>query len=205
MQREDPKALEARLRARDQDQVSIGRRGFTAPNPYLARAPVPEFDLSGMMLQDEQPNPQQVVQGQGQQGQGQGQQGQQQPGGGLPQDGLQAPPLDGGEEMFAALGAALDEIEAEERQGKKEYMAPTKDVVEAVPGYEARYKSFTRSFIGATDPLLANRPKAVVRPGQLVTTVDRGLEELLTISLARARHAHEQRRAVDVRTYRRSA
>lgn len=184
MRRHDSSTLEARLRERDRDQLIIGNRVIEA-NPLFddgfsqEAEPFEGVEEEASLLQDEQ----------------------------VPAVAYdEAAPQDGGEdELFGALGEALDEIEAEERAETKESMAPTKDVVEIVPRGDTMYKAVTRSFICSTDPLLSGRPRPVVRPGQLVTAVDGELEELLTISLSRARNALERRRACDARrTHRRA-
>jgi hypothetical protein len=187
VRREDSNALEARLRERDRDQAVIGNRVIERDaflwDPSSEDAEVPEQIAAPLsLLQDEQVNAeaQQQAQFAGSQE-------------GNPDD-----------DLFAALGEALDEIEGEERADTKEYMAPTKDALEVIPAIETMYKRMTRSFIGSTDPLLAKNPRPIIRPGQLVTAVDKSLEELLTISLSRARHALEQRKACDgIRTHRR--
>lgn len=177
VRREDSAKLEARLLARDRDQAVIGGRVFEA-NPFLlegssedAEPVVQEETVELPLLQDEQANGQSAS-----------------------QDGS-------GDDLFDVLGAALDEIEAEEREETKELMAPRKDVAEILPALDTMYRKMTRTFICSQDPKLA-RAREKVRPGQLVTAVDKNLEDLLTISLTRARTALEQRRAVNVRTTR---
>lgn len=109
----------------------------------------------------------------------------------------QAPQQQGGDDPFALLGQALDEIDAEARAETKECMAPTRDVAEIMIGRETRYRRMTRTLICTDVPPLAATPH-VERTGRLITTVDGALEELLTISLERARSAFEQKRVCDV-------
>lgn len=190
VRREDSNAIEARLRERDRDQVVIGNRAVVA-NPYVymiasQEAAVMEAQDPAMLLQDEQ---QQLLQQQLPIADDAAQHGEM-PQGGAPQDG-------GDDDLFAALGEALDQIEGEEREQAKEYMAPVKDRLEVIPDIDTMYKSMTRSFICSTDPRLHRRPRTIVKPGQIVTAVDKSLEDLLQISLNRARHALEKRRSSD--------
>jgi hypothetical protein len=97
--------------------------------------------------------------------------------------------------LFAALGQALDEIEAETKEEAKETMAPTRDRVELTPALDTMYKKMTRSFICSTDPPLSATPHAPKKHGPLINALDKNLEDLLTESLLRARHQFEQRRA----------
>ncbi len=100
------------------------------------------------------------------------------------------------DDLFRALGQALDEIEQEQKAERSELMRPTKDVAERRAGRESRYRQVTRWLIGATDPLLQRTSRTAVRSGgKLVTSVDRDLEELLTLSIDRARLHVERRRA----------
>jgi hypothetical protein len=102
----------------------------------------------------------------------------------------------GGEDpLFAALGQALDEIEAEQKQETREVMAPTLDRVELTPALDTMYKRLTRGFICSVDPPLSATPREPKRHGPLINSFDKSLEELLTDSLLRARHQFEQRRA----------
>lgn len=97
--------------------------------------------------------------------------------------------------LFAALGAALDEIEAEQKLETREIMAPTADRVELTPALDTMYKKMTRSFICCVDPPLAVTPREAKKHGPIIHAFDKSLEELLTDSLLRARHQYEQRRA----------
>lgn len=97
--------------------------------------------------------------------------------------------------LFAALGAALDEIEAEQKLETREIMAPTADRVELTPALDTMYKKMTRSFICSVDPPLAVTPREAKKHGPIINAFDKSLEELLTDSLLRARHQYEQRRA----------
>jgi hypothetical protein len=100
------------------------------------------------------------------------------------------------DDLFRALGQALDEIEQEQKAERSELMRPTKDVAERRAGRESRYRQVTRSLIGATDPLLQRTARTALRSGgKLVTSVDRDLEDLLTLSIDRARLNVERRRA----------
>ncbi len=105
----------------------------------------------------------------------------------------------GNDDIFAALGNALDEIEAEEKATTYEIMAPTVDRVEIQPALDTEYKRMTRSFICLVDPPLSVTTRERRQHGQIIESLDKRLEDLLSDSLLRARHTFEQRRAQDVR------
>lgn len=105
----------------------------------------------------------------------------------------------GQDDIFAALGNALDEIEAETKAATYEIMVPTEDRLEIQPALDTYYKRVTRSFICLTDPPLTNTTRERKQHGQIVDSIDKRLEDLLNDSLLRARHTFEQRRAQDVR------
>jgi len=166
VRREDSNAIESRLRDRDRDAFG------TAEYPVAEAPPPPPPNAEAQPSQDG----------------GQQEQAQQQ------QQSAAQSGSDG--DLFAALGEALDEIEAEQKATTKEILSPTQDRVELIPAIDTMYKRMTRSFICSVDPPLSATPREPTKHGPLINAFDKSLEDLLTDSLLRARHQFEQRRAL---------
>ena len=97
-----------------------------------------------------------------------------------------------GEDLLAALDAALDEVEEEQRiEEVREIASPTHDRAEMSPTYESAYQSSIRRLMGERSrplptPMEARRKAPVL---------DAGLNDLLQGSLERERRSMEHRRA----------
>lgn len=100
------------------------------------------------------------------------------------------------DDLLAALDAALDELEAEQRDEVREVAVPTNDAVEWHQTPQQMWVSVSQSFI-CTDKVPRRAPghaKPNAR-GHRVMTQDPMLQNLLSNNLSRARMALDQRRS----------
>ncbi len=98
------------------------------------------------------------------------------------------------DDLFAALDAALDELEEEQRVETREAMVPTGDELHYFPTPQQMWVNASQDFI-CTDKVPKRAPRHAKKRGQRVQTQDASLQGLLNNSLNRARMALDERRS----------